>query len=263
MNNNNQNDQYLLSSYRVRPTKIIGVIIAIIMDIIILGLGVYFSIPNKYDKYGIETKAIIQTLDGGENGYPTVKFEVEGIEYFGEISFSDSSMEIGNEVKIRYMKDNPNDFKISSTELAFNYIFFTLGTVLLVSSILLLISYYNKSLKRIYTIKQNGTLVKCTLEDIKLSNITYTSRKNHDYTYCLIITCKDKNGYCYKQKNYYYDVVIDNTDDKYGYVIGDQINVYISNKNPKKYAIDFIEYQERKHLEKHNTNNNNSEYDFD
>lgn len=248
--------QKKVSPAYLHPGRILSVLGLLILGLVFIGLSVFTLMPNEYDKNGIEATAIIQTLDGGERGYPTVKFEVDGVSYQGEISLYDSTMEVGGTITIKYMKDNPSDFDVAKGVSILTFLLPTLGAFFLIASVLLLVSNSKKSLKRVYNIKQNGTLVKCCLVNFVCSKIVYGDHFMRDNRpRSCTITCKDNHGNYYVQKNFTEDIMIDYAQPNYGFVMGDAINVYISKTNPKVYAIDVVEYRERKVMENFNEYN--------
>lgn len=253
MNNYSTNPQKSVPPAYFQPKRILFVLIFLVSGLAFLGLALFNFIPNDYEKYGIETTAIILTLDGGENDFPTVKFEVDGVSYEGEISLYDGSMKVGGTISIRYMKDNPNDFTVVESVSILTYFYLVFGAMLVFSSLLIFVSNNKKSLRRIYNIKKNGTLVKCCLVSFSTGALVYTYNNviSNNPISCTI-SCKDNQGRYYAQKNFVSDIAIDYSKPNFGFIIGDPINAYVSNTNPKVFAIDVIEYQERKVMENYN-----------
>lgn len=246
--------------------RVFVVILLLMAGLVFAGLGIFDFIPSDYDKNGMEATAIIQTLDGGPSGFPTVQFEVDGVSYEGEIPEYNSTMVVGGTLEIRYMKENPDDFALAKGQSAFSYIYIAFGAMIIISSVLIFISNGKKSLKRIYKIKQNGTLVKCCLSGFSVGNFVESRSTAYGSTtgnaISCTITCKDSKGLYYSQKNFVSDIAVDYSKPNFGYKLGDSINVYISNENPNKFAIDVVEYQERKVMESYNKQNRYEDSDF-
>ena len=135
----------------------------------------------------------------GEGSYTVnVRFFAGGREYGGALGYWHSGMAIGNEVKVYYNPNNPQDFRSNGGSVA-SWIVMALGVVFFVVGFIpYLISKKRKALKKY--LLANGKRIMATVNDVVWGNVYVNNRP----CYNIICEYKDEstgNVYMFKSEN--------------------------------------------------------------
>jgi len=209
----------------------------VVMAVVLIVLGVY-SLMNAsaYARNGVKTEAEITNIvissstDGNTNHTVTVEFQVDGKTYDGVLDTYDMSMHVGGKTTVYYMPNDPNDFHSAR----FNYLpgmacLIAAAVVVLIIAIPYVISRVREA--KLDKYREEGTLVVARIAQIERKN----TRVNNKTLATLVCMGRDRNEYTQK-------LLLDGGEN---YVVGDDIDVYVSANNPKKYIVDTEGYLEK------------------
>lgn len=208
-----------------------------VMAVIMLAVGVYVLMgASEYARKGVKTEAEITSIvignsSNGETSYKVnVEFWVDGTKYGGELDTYDTSMRTGGKTTVYYMPNDPNKFHSAR----FNYL---PGIACIVAAAIMAIVF---SVPYIVVRVREAKLDRYTEEGTHIvARIMQVNRRNtrlYNKTIA-VVECMGSDRNEYSQK-----VLLDIGDE---YVVGDDIDVYVSANNPKKYIIDTEGYLEK------------------
>ena len=218
----------------------IPIIFGIIGIVFIVVCALVTSNNNKFMKTAIETTGKITDVyvsrdtDGDTNRDVYVAFEVNGEEYSGHSSYSSSGMREGQDIKIYYNPNNPNNFKVEGETTFTTIIFGILGAVFFLIGFIPIVFdiFKNKGNQKLI---QDGTLVHANIDEIRINPNVSVNGFN---PYIIECSYKDSSGglYVFKSKNLYFNP---------SNLLDDQstIDVYVDMENPKKYFVDTRELE--------------------
>jgi len=223
--------------YKVKNKKVTSNIIMVVMAVVLIVVGVY-SLMNAsaYARNGVKTEAEITNIvissstDGNTNHTVTVEFQVDGKTYGGVLDTYDMSMHVGGKTTVYYMPNDPSDFHSAR----FNYLpcmacLIAAAVVVLIIAIPYVISRVREA--KLDKYREEGTLVVARIAQIERKN----TRVNNKTLATLVCMGRDRNEYTQK-------LLLDGGEN---YVVGDDIDVYVSANNPKKYIVDTEGYLEK------------------
>ena len=206
------------------------------IGLITLGLGVWLYINTQSFKENakqteariIDIQSEYRNEDIDYNVYVT--FNVDGKIYYGELNYYTSSMNIGDQVKIYYDPDNPNNFRSNNFEIGIiiagiiGFAFTAIGLIFLIINI-------RKSMVQKRVIKYNY-LIEADIKNVELkSNISINGR----HPYILIATAiSPKNGmlHIFESEYFFEDI-------KYNLQANNirKVLVYVNPNNYDKYYV--------------------------
>lgn len=222
---------------KVKNKKVTSNIIMVVLAVVLIVVGVY-SLMNAsaYARNGVKTEAEITNIvigsstDGNTSYTVTVQFQVDGKTYGGVLDTYDSSMHVGGKTAVYYMPNDPSDFHSAR----FNYL--PGVACLIAAAVMVLIIAIPYTISRVREAKldkyrEEGVLVVARINQIERKN----TRVNNKTLATLVCMGRDRNEYTQK-------LLLDGGEN---YVVGDDIDVYVSANNPKKYIIDTEGYLEK------------------
>lgn len=222
----------------MKNKKLASNIVLMVMAVIMLVVGVYVLMgASEYARKGVKTEAEITSIvignsSNGETSYKVnVEFWVDGTKYGGELDTYDASMRTGGKTTVYYMPDDPSKFHSAR----FNYL---PGIACIVAAAIMAILFF---VPHIAVRVREAKIDRYTEEGTHIvARIMQVNRKNtrlYNKTIA-VVECMGSDRNEYSQK-----VLLDIGDE---YVVGDDIDVYVSAKNPKKYVVDTEGYLENR-----------------
>ncbi len=208
----------------VLTTTIIFLLIGIGL---IIGAIIYYFYTRSIVANGTLLDAtiinIIYDTSSSSSDRVIVEYFVNGIKYQRDLGSFDSSMYVGEVIKIYLIDGDPNKiFYVDSMNIGV-IIMLAIGAIFtFVSAIELGV---NIRILRLSKLKETGHATKCEVIDVKL-NLAISVSHMHP----MVVICKDKNGKTYKSFNIYSPVTLQ---------VGDYVNVYSDENNEKRYYIDY------------------------
>lgn len=195
------------------------------MAVIMLVVGVYVLMgASEYARKGVKTEAEITSIvignsSNGETSYKVnVEFWVDGTKYGGELDTYDASMRTGGKTTVYYMPDDPSKFHSAR----FNYL---PGIACIVAAAIMAILFF---VPHIAVRVKEAKIDRYTEEGTHIvARIMQVNRKNtrlYNKTIA-VVECMGSDRNEYSQK-----VLLDIGDE---YVVGDDIDVYVSAKTPR------------------------------
>ena len=226
---------YLKKERSVRFVKIVLLIMGIIFFLVGLIIGI-ITITN-YQNAEVVNATIIDILYSRSASDDTtrtflVKFIYNNQEYTKETSFYSSFYHIGDTIKLYINNCNVNKIWSLKMNAIMSAIFGTIGLIMLVICIALLIKQINNKKLKDY-LRNNGSLIQAKIVKIEM-NTHYSINDMHPFN--IILEYEDRfsnEKYTFKSVNIWDDpsFIIKENNIEY-------LNVYIDNKNNKKYYID-------------------------
>ena len=226
---------YLKKERSVRFVKIVLLIMGIIFFLVGLIIGI-ITITN-YQNAEVVNATIIDILYSRSASDDTtrtflVKFIYNNQEYTKETSFYSSFYHIGDTIKLYINNGNVNKIWSLKMNAIMSAIFGTIGLIMLVICIALLIKQINNKKLKDY-LRNNGSLIQAKIVKIEM-NTHYSINDMHPFN--IILEYEDRfsnEKYTFKSVNIWDDpsFIIKENNIEY-------LNVYIDNKNKKKYYID-------------------------
>ena len=226
---------YLKKERSVKFVKIVLLIMGIIFFLVGLIIGI-ITITN-YQNAEVVNATIIDILysrSGDDDTTRTflVKFIYNNQEYTKETSFYSSFYHIGDTIKLYINNGNVNKIWSLKMNVIMSTIFGTIGLIMLVICIALLIKQINNKKLKDY-LRNNGSLIQAKIVKIEM-NTHYSINDMHPFN--IILEYEDRfsnEKYTFKSVNIWDDpsFIIKENNIEY-------LNVYIDNKNKKKYYID-------------------------
>ncbi len=196
----------------------IGLIFLIIGSIICLNL---FNYDNK-----IETVGKIEKINESSI---IVSYEVEGKSYETTLNYHNSTLKEGNNIKIYYDEDSPDNIGIKSLNYIF-LIFPLFGLIFMLIGLILIIRK-SKEKKRETILRETGDVLYAKYKET-ITNINYSVNGRHPYKVICEVISEDGTKKEFKSKNLWTNPsqIIEENNIK-------EFPVYID-KNKKDYFID-------------------------
>lgn len=206
-----------------------------------IGIGAFFLANNQKYANGIETDAVITDIyeryTASDEEYEVwVKFtDLNNTERKGKLNFYSSTMREGKTVKIKYKKDSPNDFIYAGGITNVIYVcLFAFGILSAGIGAYCSVTFYKTSEFRLNKIKKNGEKVQAVIQSFTIKrNFSVNDKKP------AVVCCQNRQD---TARVYKFRAFVETE----RFNKGDEITVYVSKTNPKKYVVDVGEYLERK-----------------
>ncbi|MCL2484444.1 MAG: DUF3592 domain-containing protein [Endomicrobia bacterium] len=204
----------------------------------VMTAGIFLYIDNaNFKKTALQTTAAITDIkvsrDSNNKKSHTVyvKFSVNNEEYDGTLGFWQMGMETGQNVKIYYGPNNPNNFRSVSGTNFLPLILLSMSLIIFLAGFASLCNLYIRQIL-INKLITKGTRITATVTDIIQGNTTVNKRTCHN----LICEHKDEktgNTSTFKSDDIWTILPKINKDQPLP-----TINVYVDLKNPSKYYVD-------------------------
>lgn len=190
-----------------------------------------------FKKNALEETAIVYDIqnyvddDGDVNHTAYVKYFVEDKEYNEAINYYNSSMKVGNEIKIYYDPNFPTQIQVEGSS-TFLFIFPCMGLIFFLVGILMIINKIKKITGKNELMK-NGIQLDAIIEDVIL-NTSYSVNNRNPYVINCKVTDITNNGaiYLVKTDNIWFNpssIIQQNNITSFP--------IYMDNKNKEKYYI--------------------------
>lgn len=216
--------------------KVFGILILIfsLMGLIFLIVSISLLIyMNNYKTNGIRTTATIKEFSyiREDNGkYQTdyyLSYYVNDIEYFEELSARNSSYDSGDEITIYYLESNPSKYLDVLTISIVGYVFLSIGSVFLLTSIIIAIVFLKG--RRIVKLKEYGISHRCIIDKIEENSFFPINSGENLKIKKIVCISSDKTTYVSKA----FSDKVDNLEK------GNIVNVYVDPKKEKRYYVDY------------------------
>lgn len=236
--------------------NIIGIVF---FTVVMLVIGIFTLIKNigminnsqkkesNHDTYAIATISKIDYDKDGPYGKVYIEYNVDGKTYSGKLNYYSSNMKIGQEIKIKYDKENPSKFYSNPfgsngiSPILFILPFISLLIIAVITGVIVFIvikmnkknNFSYNTTNVIYNsnnpLKNTGVRVVATINDVKLSD-EYVGA-----TRTVVCTFTDLNG---NIKTVESDPVYDSLELYFKERNVRTIDVYLDQYNNSKYFVD-------------------------
>ncbi|MBP5407567.1 MAG: hypothetical protein J6Y42_00320 [Bacilli bacterium] len=225
----------MTSSIKPKVSLIFDIIICI-LGFILFAAGTFVLVKGIVDENTyVSTSAKVKTvIENDEERYIIVEYEVEGNDYEARFPYFDSFLDVGDEVDIKYNKDNYEEIIARNKGFYFTSILaIFVGVFVFLYKGFIVISFYKED-KRIKSILERGKVYQGTIKSVE-ENTRNTTFSKVPFVLSVEVTIEDKTYYLNSRDIF--------TDDDLKACVEKKINVYVLDAEFKDYYINFKEIE--------------------